>query len=45
MIGFGVWIILGMVGLFSKWLSQCQGKEEGLQEIEIALQEPDKKET
>jgi hypothetical protein len=43
MVFFGVWILLGMVGLLSKWLSQCQGKDEELQEIEIALQEPDKK--
>lgn len=27
LIVFGVWMVLGMVGLFSKWVSQCQGKE------------------
>jgi hypothetical protein len=29
---------MGMVGLFSKWVGQCQGKDEAFQEIEIALQ-------
>lgn len=24
---FGVWMALGMVGLFSKWVQQCQGKD------------------